>query len=90
MSGSAAFLALPLVPLTALLSSDRLAVDSEMRVWEAVAAWIQHSPADRATRLTSLIGAPIVTASEQTSSKQVHGRVQLHVRKTHSRGKTPR
>ncbi len=57
MSGSAAFLALPPAALTALLSSDRLAVDGEMQVWQAVAAWVQHLPEDRAGHLTSLIGA---------------------------------
>ena len=58
ISGSAAFLALPLAPLLALLASDRLAVSGEMQVWDAAAAWVQHAPGDRAKHLTCVMGAP--------------------------------
>ena len=56
--GSAAFLALPLGALMELLSGDGLEVGSEMEVWMAVAAWVQHAEASRRRHLLRLIGAP--------------------------------
>ena len=53
-----AFLALPVGPLLALLRSPDLAVNGEMEVWHAVAAWVQHSPAQRSCHLLQLLGAP--------------------------------
>ena len=65
VSGSAAFLALPLASLTSLLVSDHLAVDSEMQVWEAVAAWVQHEPRERSGHLTRLMGATTAIARQE-------------------------
>ncbi|XP_019630540.1 PREDICTED: uncharacterized protein LOC109474632 [Branchiostoma belcheri] len=55
VSSSEEFCSLSVDQLTEIISQDKLEVDKETRVWEAVVRWVQHSREDRLQHLPSIL-----------------------------------
>ncbi|XP_077168419.1 kelch-like protein 6 isoform X2 [Paroedura picta] len=67
LSESPAFLLLDFSTLVSLISSDHLAVESELVVYRAVARWVQHLPGERLLKLAELMShvrLPLITPEE--------------------------
>lgn len=56
LTEQAAFLSLDVSVLISIISSDSLAVDSEVTVYRAVRRWVGHDPTERLPKFTELMG----------------------------------